>query len=356
MKLLRSTLHGISALALRILHIRIVPTFLAITLIWGFQGAAQADSFRTQSIQLNVGWNAVFLEVEPDETDPKLLFQGTPIQSVARWDGGSDTRQFVSNPAVDLSRASGWLRWYRSEKEYSFLSDLGEIYGGEAYLIRSSETFVWRVDGRPVTTPVKWASDSYNFVGFSVSERGGPTFYEFFEGSQAHRDQPIYRLKDNVWKKVANPAAESIRPNEAFWIRSKGSSNFQGPLNVAVPGYDGLLLRDSPIDLVLTNSTSFPLSYSVSHVVEGGKPGVPLSIEVRVLGDRASPLRTAPVDFPAFAWRQELPEMDGGFSTRMPVALRRSDLGSEWAESYLMFESSLATRVWVPIKVLPSTN
>jgi len=98
------------------------------------------------------------------------------------------------------------------------------------------------------------------------------------------------------------------------------------------------------------------LSYSVSHVVEGGKPGVPLSIEVRVLGDRASPLRTAPVDFPAFAWRQELPEMDGGFSTRMPVALRRSDLGSEWAESYLMFESSLATRVWVPIKVLPSTN
>lgn len=313
------------------------------------------DPFRTQTIELKAGWNAVYLEVEPVETDPNVLFEGTPAECVATYTGDGATRQFVSNPSVDLSRASGWLRWYPSATQHSFLSDLGEIYGGNCYLIKASESFTWRVDGSPVLATTEWVADTYNFVGFSVAEFGGPSFQEFFEGSNAHRDQPIYRLVDGVWKKVVNPTAEALGAGEAFWIFCEGSSDYQGPLQVDVPGNGGLVLGDNPLELVLTNRSSNPVSYSIDHIL-GGDLGVPISIQVTVLGDSEAPIRSVPVDFPSTAWEQDFPAMDADFSIRMPVVLRRSDLATDNAQSYLMFESSLATRVWVPVKVLPTTN
>ena len=312
--------------------------------------------FPTQTIELKSGWNAVYLEVEPLMTEPSDVFDGLPIECVANYSGDAATRQFVSNPAIDLSRAAGWLRWYPDSLEHSFLSDLGEIYGGQCYLIKAHESFRWKLSGRPVVAKVEWIPDAYNFVGFSVAEYGGPSFHEFFEGSDAHSDQAIYRMSDGVWKKVLNPTAEALGSGEAFWIFCDGGSDYQGPLQITVPGSDGLMLGDSPLELVLTNHSSNPLSYRIDHVLESETSGVPISLQVTVLGDSEAPVRSVPVDFPSTAWAQDFPPMDGGSSIRMPVALRRGDLASDYSQSYLIFESSLATRVWVPIQVLPSAN
>ena len=319
------------------------------------QAESAVGPFRTQTIALRAGWNAVYLEVEPLQTDPDDVFAGLPIECVANYSGDGATRQFVSNPAVDLSRAAGWLRWYPNSLEHSFLSDLGEIYGGKCYLIKAHESFSWKLEGRPILARMKWVPDAYNFVGVSVAEYGGPSFHEFFEGSDAHRDLVIYRLNGGVWKKVLNPTAEALGSGEAFWIFCDGSSDYQGPLQVDVPGNGGLVLGDNPLELVLTNRSSNPVSYSIDHVL-GGDIGVPMSLQVTVLGDSEAPIRSVPVDFPSTTWQQDFPAMEGDFSIRMPVALRRSDLATDDAQSYLMFESSLATRVWVPVKVLPATN
>ncbi|CAA6692978.1 Unannotated [Lentimonas sp. CC19] len=309
-----------------------------------------------QTVDIRAGWNAVYLEVEPYSTAPSDVFEGLSVECVAGYVGGGATRQYVTNPTVDLSRASGWLRWYPSSEEHSFLSDLGEIYGGRGYLIKASESFTLKIEGRPVVARTEWVPDSYNFVGFSVAERGGPTFYEFFEGSAAHRDQSIYRMQDGVWKKVISMTSEALAPGEAFWVFCNGSSDFQGPLQVAAPDTSGLVLMDSPLDLMLTNRSPNPVSYSVQHVIESGKPGVPLSLQMTILGDVNAPLRSVPVDFPSTSWSQDFPPIDGGFSIRMPVALRRGDLEIDAAQSYLLFESSLATRIWVPIKALSTSN
>ena len=309
-----------------------------------------------QTVDIRAGWNAVYLEVEPYSTAPSDVFDGLSVECVAGYAGDGATRQYVTNPSVDLSRASGWIRWYPSSEEHSFLSDLGEIYGGRGYLIKASESFTWKIEGRPVVARTEWVPDSYNFVGFPVAELGGPTFHEFFEGSAAHRDQSIYRMRDGVWKKVLNMTSEALASGEAFWVFCDGSSDFQGPLQVDTPGYSGLVLMDSPLDLMLTNRSTNPVSYSIQHIIESGKPGIPLSLQIMVIGDVAAPLRSVPVDFPSSAWSQDFPPMNGGFSIRMPVTLRRSDLEIDAAQSYLLFESSLATRIWVPIKALPTSN
>lgn len=340
---------------------RLVRGFLSVAFI-GVLGTtlpAQVDSangpFRTQTIELKAGWNAVYLEVDPLDTDPNTLFEGTLIECVANYSGDGSTRQFVSNLSIDLTRAAGWLRWYPNSVEHSFLSNLGEVYGGQCYLIKTTESFSLKVRGSPVLARMNWIPDAYNFVGFSVAESGGPSFYEFFEGSDAHSGQVIYKLSDGVWMQVLNPTADALAYGEAFWIFCNGNSDYQGPLQVDVPGIDGLVLVDNPLELVLTNRSSNPVSYSIDHVLVGDF-GVPMSFQVNVLGDTDAPVRSVPVDFPSTAWEQNFPAMEGDFSIRMPVALRRSDLVADGTQSYLMFESSLATRVWVPVRVLSTIN
>ena len=53
------------------------------------QGQTQAGDgigpFRTQTIQLEAGWNAVYLEIEPRKGEPSALFAGTPIEIAAAY-------------------------------------------------------------------------------------------------------------------------------------------------------------------------------------------------------------------------------------------------------------------------------
>ncbi|KPA11458.1 conserved hypothetical protein, secreted [Candidatus Magnetomorum sp. HK-1] len=43
---------------------------------------ALAGKTVTQTIHLNTGWNAIFLEVFPEEPNPDILFKDTPITQV----------------------------------------------------------------------------------------------------------------------------------------------------------------------------------------------------------------------------------------------------------------------------------
>ena len=107
---------------------------------------AEEGHKRSQEIEVNKGWNAIFLEVDPEINDPESLIEGTPIDIVATLYRRKSTAQFSSDPNVNLLREQGWSVWRAKDRPDAFLSDFPIIAGGRAYLIHSKTEFscyVW---------------------------------------------------------------------------------------------------------------------------------------------------------------------------------------------------------------------
>ena len=267
---------------------------------------AQKGYHRSQKIELKKGWNAVYLEVDPEDPDPGQFVKGTPIDIVATLFVRRSTAQFSSDPEANLLREEGWAVWYAETRPDSFLSDLAAVSGGRAYLIHSVSDFILNVEAPSSTwSNVSWKSNSYNFVGFSVKDRAGPTFKQFFDPSKSHRDSSIYRLKDGKWVRVEEKSSESIRSGEAFWIYCKGSSKYGGPLEVSTgSSYQGMVIGTGGGNFTLRNLTDHPVSTSLSQIVPSGK-GQPMDFALRVLDGPEDPIRTEPIAFPSGNWEKD---------------------------------------------------
>ena len=51
----------------------------------------------TQTITLNPGWNAVFLEVQPANPDCDAVFASAPVESVWAWNRRFSSVQFIQD-------------------------------------------------------------------------------------------------------------------------------------------------------------------------------------------------------------------------------------------------------------------
>lgn len=330
----------------------VVAFLMAVVAVPGrAQGEGEhAGHRRTQEIALAAGWNSVFLEVEPADKAPAKVFAGVPVDRVATLFRNPTSRQFVTDPTVDLSRAgSGWGVWYAPKLPEAFLKSLDEIEGNRAYLVHATEAAVWRVSGRVRGARTDWQPDAYHLVGFPVRSPGGPTFEQFFAGSKAHRDQPIYRLVDGRWKRVLEPGAEVMRSGEAFWIYCAGGSEYEGPLGVETLVSEGLLLGRGASDLILRNECGHPLTPTVHHVPGDDGAPVPLSVLVRSYGNPAAPVAPMAVTMPAGAWEQALPPLELGGSMAIPFECRAAELGGARQGSLLKITTDLGTETWVPV-------
>jgi hypothetical protein len=302
---------------------------------------------RTQEIALQKGWNAVYLEVQPADAAPAVVFAGLPVDKVAALFKNPGNQQFVTDPEVSLTQAQGWGVWYAPTLPEAFLKSLDAIEGNRAYLVHARENCQWRATGRVTGALVSWQPDAYNFTGFSVSASVAPTFAQFFAGSAAHKDQPIYRLVNGRWKQVLQLSAEAMRSGEAFWIHCKGPSDYQGPLRVEVSG-QVLGLGQSAADLTLRNEAPHPLTPTIQHVPGDATP-LPLSILVKTFGDPAAPVKSVPANFPAAAWQQPLPVFEVGTAMAVPFECRSGELLRPLQGSLLKITTDLGTETWVPV-------
>jgi hypothetical protein len=192
--------------------------------------------WETQTITLQPGWNAVFLEVQPEPRDPATVFQDAPVESVWMWNRTFSPVQFVQDASTLVPQQPDWLHYVPSSSDVAFSTNLFAILGGRAYLIKvsGSTPFTWQVTGTPLLAPPDWLADSYNLVGLHVDAAQPPTFAAYFAPSPAHASSAMYRLNTTGhWVAVANPASEHIQPGAAYWIFCKGSSNYPGPVRVA---------------------------------------------------------------------------------------------------------------------------
>lgn len=187
----------------------------------------------THTFTLNAGWNAVFLDVEPEPQDCATVFSGLPIDSVWYWSPNNSSVQFTRNPNDIGPDDPDWRVYFPETSLGRASTTLRVVRGNRPYLIKISGTASvnWVVRGKPSTRALDWAPNSYNLVGFSTDPSGSPTFQKLFAGSTAHTGQVVFRLSSSqLWEQVANPSTAQPRSGEAFWVYTKGTSTYQGPL------------------------------------------------------------------------------------------------------------------------------
>lgn len=319
---------------------------LAVLLPIGATEATIPSMQRPQVIELSKGWNAVFLEVEPLDVAPGRVFESLPVDMVAGYFPQEASTQFVTNPGTQLFKGQGWGVWYAENRPDAFLKTLNSIYGQQAYLIHATQACSWKLEGLVSQGKVRWTADAYTLTGFSVKAQGAPSFAEFFSASPAHLRQPIYRLVNDVWRKVTNPAAEVMRSGESFWVYTKGGSDYQGPLSVEAG--DGLLMLDSTGAITLRNVTDHPITPLLQHVSVDARP-LPLSINVRVLGDAKESIKYVAAAKPATSWQQEMPPMEAGGRLAIPFTARQAEMTAFEQVSLLKISTDVGTELWVPV-------
>jgi hypothetical protein len=303
---------------------------------------------REQIIPIQKGWNAIFLEVHPEDPEPATVFSGTSVEIAATFYTPVSTAQFITNPGADLLKQTGWGVWYAEKRADAFLSSLHSIYGQRAYLLFSTSDFIWKVSGSVLPPETLWTPDAFNFVGFAVHPQAGPTFAQFFAGSKAHKTDRIYRLVAGAWKRVVDPSAETIRSGEAFWIFCQGSSTFPGPLGVETITRKGLILSSSVNAINLRNNVNYPVSATIEHLPSGPNP-VALSIVITALGEGALMARDVSTPLPDGAWLQRLPALESGETLKVPFEARLVQGEKTFRSSILKISSDTGTEIYIPV-------
>jgi len=196
-----------------------------------------------QTIVLRPGWNAIFLELQPEPRECDALFEGVPVESVWAWNRRFTPVQFIQDPADLIPGQPDWLTYLPPSHSARATMNLFTLQGNQAYLIKLPDTAAqvsWTYSGRPVVRRMEWLSDAFNFTGFHVEPVNAPTFQTFFAASPAHVGQRVYRLINGLWTLVVSPASTRLARGEAYWIFCRGQSTYAGPLGIEVEQGDGL--------------------------------------------------------------------------------------------------------------------
>ncbi len=330
----------------RTMPCRVVVLGIVLAVLAGTGWAQTGPGEVEQTFQLNPGWNAVYLEVQPDPNDIEGVLAGVPVASVWTWRTDSGKIQYVENPDEQLLSDSGWLGYYPPSRPEHVTTNLFRLFGGRTYLIRLEGTVpvTWRVCGRPVVARFRWEADSYNLVGFPVDPAGPPTLGEWFKPSQAHDGQPIWAMgPDGTWHEVSDPYSTTIRPGGAYWVYCQGTSDYQGPLVIHTDLLEGLEFGRTLTELGFTVSNELAVDVDVTITRSAGQE-VPLVVKVV---DPETQERSFP-DLPA-TYRLAV---EAGRGERVDLAVRRARLSVGEAEEILTVTNGLGYRqqLWAGVE------
>ena len=315
-----------------------------LALLLGLLGTHAHAQSVAQTFQLRTGWNSIWLEVEPENGATSNVLAGVPFASVWTFADRISAVDFIENPAEPVWNRDRWLRAVPHSHPGAFQNNLFTMPGGRAYLIQVSNAHTMVVTGRPIAQRRNWAPDAYTLRGFPVDPAAPPTFRDFFLPSPAHYDAAldqlarIYRLAPTgQWTQV-NPA-DRMREGEAYWVFTRGASDYVAPIEARVETGDGL-----DFGSVLTSRTLTLVN----------RRNTPASVTIR---DAATPSLLSYARFNptnGLEWI-ELPgtlTLSLGADASQPwrTALRRQQLTALRQESFLDFSDGRGTRLRLAVK------
>jgi len=304
----------------------------------------------TQSITLQPGWNAVWLEVEPEDNASDVVFSNLPVASAWERVEKLSSVEYIQSPSEAMFNEAGWAHWYPPDRTESFLNNLNIMLANRAYLLRCTNTapVEWNLTGRPSLRRPSWVPDAFSLHGLPVDPTSPPSFAVFFRPSTAHYNTATTQLQSMLrldsasgqWAPVA--PGDPIESGRAYWIFTAGASDFLAPLNLVLDQGDGLdfgpdladltlrleNLGSSPVNAVLRElggASNSILAYHQFSTNQGGQwPDMPPTLAVN-----ASPNQ----------------------QVRLRLAARRQDLGGNGYTSVIEIVNGAGTRLLVPVNV-----
>jgi hypothetical protein len=293
----------------------------------------------TQTFALRAGWNSIWLDVEPTNSAVGAVFAGAPLVSLWTFADRTTSVDFIEDPNEPVWNRDRWLLHVPTNRLESFQNNLFALPAKRAYLLNLTNAFTLYVTGRPVWRNHPWAPDAYTLRGFPVDPAAPPNFLDFFRPSNAHFDssngrlQKIYRLNSLGQWSLVSPS-DLVTYGEAYWVFTKGGSDYVAPLDLRLDSGDGL---------------DFGASVSSLAVELSNRSDTPATLGLR---DVTSPsalsyLRFNPTN--ATEWAP-LPAalsnpLSVGDSQRWRLAIRRSAFATAQYGSILEIKDGLGTRL-----------
>ena len=244
-----------------------------------------------QVVTLSAGWNAVWLEVEPQDANgltkpPQDVFSHLGIQSVATPKPLSGISEFFAGEpgTITTFNQDDWQQWKRIDP--TGLNDLSMIFGNRPYLVQvaaGTPPITLTLNGKVRFFRPTWTPDRYNLIGFGL--QGSPTFDAFFGPSGSkHAVDKIFSLDAATgnWQHVAGSA--QMVSGRAYWVFSSGQSTYTGPVavdfNLALAGQ---LNFGGPSDAVNVGSGIDALQLDLKELVFSNLGAAPVTPELDLI-------------------------------------------------------------------------
>jgi hypothetical protein len=290
----------------------------------------------TQQINLQPGWNSVYLTIQPVPSSCSELFEGLPVEHVSWWSRQTGQAEFDSDPQQTFPRTANWRNWYAAD---GTASTFGSLLFGESYMVKVEDgaaAFTVYIKGVPRLGTGEWLAGEDAFTGLPVPEDNTLPFGHFFSFTDELNPvgmEDVHKLNANgTYTAVFRPASEAVGHGKAYWIKGgTHNSSYSGPVEVRL------------------RSASGTIDFSESFTFKR------LEIENITDADRWVTIRHLD---------SEEPPPGGGLPAvagKVPLAVARLDLtGPAPSEQYAPLPDILATNIpageSIMLKLLPMRN
>lgn len=229
----------------------------------------------TQTVPLSLGWNAVWLEVDPVETSGPskgsgkavaTVFSDAAIEVVATPKRSHGTIEFINDANSGFFNASDWQVWHKTTELGS--NTLGVVRGYRAYLVKASAATTLNITGTAKFYQPEWQANQYNLVGFGL--QGAVTFGQFFAAAgTTHPVNQIFKLDAATGNWVNVLSSETMVSGKAYWIYSAGQSSYPDDLKVSFLGAGSLNFGSGPANINMPdpNNNASTLPVNIQEVV-----------------------------------------------------------------------------------------
>ncbi len=220
---------------------------------------AVLGQWKDQVINLQPGWNPVYLEVQPEDNVADNVFVTSPPDAIDRvwtWratDAGIGIAcSDPTLPECQPTPTSGWDQWLPpSDPNASIVNDLYTVRSGQVYIFVCNAAATLTIRGKPDTSKTRWVT-GFNIAGFHVDDANPPTFDTYLSPSSAHSDTRIYQMNpDGTLSEVLNTDVDTITPQTGYWVRANTNADYDGPIDINPGAARGLNYGSQIAELLL---------------------------------------------------------------------------------------------------------